>query len=187
MKITRRNALIGLGSVVVGSGALVGSGAFSSVEADRTISISTNGDSSAALSLSPGTGAAEIISSETEGDTSDSIITLDKSDLNADAKTTFSAALEVNNNDDQAVGFWVSEDTSQSAELSSTGVLQFENSSGTSVVESNPSTANETLAADTNSGEKEQITIIVDTTQGDPENLPSNVTLNADSSAAGTP
>lgn len=51
MKLTRRNALIGLGSLVAGSGALVGTGAFSSVEADRTVSINTAGDSGGFLTL----------------------------------------------------------------------------------------------------------------------------------------
>lgn len=186
MKLTRRNALIGLGSLVAGSGALVGTGAFSSVEADRTVNLQTNGDSSAALSLGSGSGASEIITTETADNTSDSVLKIDKTDLNADAKTTFSAALEVDNNDNQKVGFWVSEDTSKTATVSDTGVLQFENSAGTNIVESGPSTANETLAADGSTGQTEQITIIIDATQGDPANLPSEVTLNADTNAAGT-
>jgi hypothetical protein len=39
MRLTRRNALIGLGSLVAGSGALVGTGAFTSSEAQRDINV----------------------------------------------------------------------------------------------------------------------------------------------------
>lgn len=49
----RRDAIIGIGGLVVGSGALVGTGAFTSVQADRTVSIETAGDSAAALQIIP--------------------------------------------------------------------------------------------------------------------------------------
>jgi hypothetical protein len=39
MRFTRRNALIGLGSLVAGSGALVGTGAFTSSEAQRQVDV----------------------------------------------------------------------------------------------------------------------------------------------------
>ncbi len=48
----RRSVLIGLGAIAVGGGAAVSTGAFSSVEADRTVSITTAGDASALLGLS---------------------------------------------------------------------------------------------------------------------------------------
>ncbi|MEF8908097.1 MAG: hypothetical protein V5A13_09570, partial [Haloarculaceae archaeon] len=85
MKLTRRNALIGLGSLVAGSGALVGTGAFSSVQADRTVNISTSGDSAALVkfSVSGGLGGS--------GDT----ISFNESDINADAVTTYQGALTI--------------------------------------------------------------------------------------------
>lgn len=85
MKLTRRNALIGLGSLVAGSGALVGTGAFSSVEADRTVNISTSGDSAALaqFSVSGSLGGS--------GDT----ISFNESEINADAVTTYQGALTI--------------------------------------------------------------------------------------------
>ncbi|MFB6140228.1 MAG: hypothetical protein ABEJ26_07310, partial [Halosimplex sp.] len=53
MKMNRRKALIGIGSLAVGSGAALGSGAFTSVRAQRNVDVTVaSGDSSAALGLS---------------------------------------------------------------------------------------------------------------------------------------
>lgn len=51
MNMNRRNVLFGLGAIVAGGGAALGTGAFSSVEAQRSASISTAGDASAFLGL----------------------------------------------------------------------------------------------------------------------------------------
>ncbi|RDZ44981.1 hypothetical protein C5B91_08420 [Haloferax sp. Atlit-10N] len=51
MAINRRNILIGLGALVGGGGALVGTGAFTTVSAAREVSVSTAGDGSAFLQL----------------------------------------------------------------------------------------------------------------------------------------
>ena len=53
MRLTRRNALIGLGTVAAGAGVVGGSGASTSVTAERTVSINTAGDGGAALGLIP--------------------------------------------------------------------------------------------------------------------------------------
>jgi len=49
----RRDAIVGIGGLIAGSGALVGTGAFSSVQADRSVSIETAADSAAALQIIP--------------------------------------------------------------------------------------------------------------------------------------
>ena len=59
MRLTRRNALIGLGTVAAGAGVIGGTGAFTSVQADRTVSVSTTGDASAALGILPDTDAGD--------------------------------------------------------------------------------------------------------------------------------
>jgi len=53
MNIDRRTVLIGLGTLTVGGGAAIGTGAFSSVEASRTVTIETTGDGAALLGLAP--------------------------------------------------------------------------------------------------------------------------------------
>ena len=49
----RRSVLIGLGGLVAGGGALIGTGAFDTVEAERTVNVETAGDADAFLGLSP--------------------------------------------------------------------------------------------------------------------------------------
>ncbi|MFB1064760.1 hypothetical protein [Natrinema sp. H-ect4] len=51
MRMNRRNVLVGLGTIVAGGGAALGTGAFSSVEAERTANISTVGDASGYLAI----------------------------------------------------------------------------------------------------------------------------------------
>lgn len=51
MRLNRRNVLIGIGTVAVGSGAALGSGAFTQVSAERTMSVDVAGDANAFLAL----------------------------------------------------------------------------------------------------------------------------------------
>ncbi|MEY7848943.1 hypothetical protein AB7C87_07015 [Natrarchaeobius sp. A-rgal3] len=53
MRMNRRNVLIGLGTIVAGGGAALGTGAFSTVTADRTANIEVADDSNAFLALEP--------------------------------------------------------------------------------------------------------------------------------------
>lgn len=49
--VGRRNMLIGLGTVIAGGGTVIGTGAFSTVTAKRTVSIETAGDANALLQI----------------------------------------------------------------------------------------------------------------------------------------
>jgi len=80
MKLNRRNTLIGLGTIVAGGGAALGTGAFSSVEADRTVSVGTEADSSALLALTD-EDASDYITEE------DGTLEIDVSNINYDART----------------------------------------------------------------------------------------------------
>lgn len=92
MKLNRRNTLIGLGTIVAGGGAALGTGAFSTVEADRTVNFGTTDDSDALL-------AFEVNSETLEGeDGEDGQIEIDVNDLNENATTTFEGAITVTNN-----------------------------------------------------------------------------------------
>lgn len=57
MKMNRRNVLLGLGTAAAGSGAVFGSGAFSTVEANRDVKINIAADNNAALGIEPTTNA----------------------------------------------------------------------------------------------------------------------------------
>lgn len=170
MKLNRRNALIGLGAVATGGGALFGSGAFSTVDANRTVSISQTGDASALLGLGPGDGATGIVGSEfnnTDGTADDSIITLSASSLNADATTTWNRAIQVTNNGDSTVNFQVVSATG----VGSSAELDFIQDGGSSVVGSSVSIA---------SGNSIYLDVTVDTTgTNDAADIPSSVTFQA--------
>jgi len=78
--------------LTVGGGALFGTGAFSSVEANRTVDVETAGDASALVGLN-------ITSDDLDGQGEDDIITFDtENDLNVNATTEFTDAFEITNN-----------------------------------------------------------------------------------------
>ena len=89
MKLNRRNTLIGLGSLVAGSGALIGTGAFSSVEADRSVTVNTAGDGAANIQLS---------AKSPEATVSDGTLSVDLSKINFDAVTDFGEVFGITNN-----------------------------------------------------------------------------------------
>ena len=106
--MNRRNVLIGLGGVVAGGGALLGTGAFTTVEAQRTVSIDTAGDADAFLGLE--------VRSDLESSTDNNgLIQLDLSSANASglnrqARTVLDKVLLVENNGTQSgvdIGFTV--------------------------------------------------------------------------------
>lgn len=97
MRLTRRNALVGLGAVAGGAGVVTGTGAFTSVSADRSVSVSTAGDASALLQIVPTTMGEEYLT-----DNSDSgALSIDLGSgngLNMNAKTVISPLLRITNN-----------------------------------------------------------------------------------------
>jgi hypothetical protein len=105
----RRNVLIGLGGLVAAGGAALGTGAFTTVEAQRTVTIDTAGDADAFLGLE--------VRSDLEADTENNgLIQLDLSSatnasgLNRRARTVLDKVLLVENNGTQSgvdIGFTV--------------------------------------------------------------------------------
>ncbi|MFT4948218.1 MAG: hypothetical protein ACI9CA_000338 [Natronomonas sp.] len=187
MKLTRRNALIGLGSLVAGSGALVGTGAFSSVEADRTVSINTAGDAGGFLTL---TGDGEYVTDDTTGDQ----LTFDLGQVgstnafNNEAKTVVEGVVTVTNNaadsEDITVGF----EDSGSPTASTTLNIGDSDPSGSAVAKvtlyfgTEGSQATQTIS----SGSDAKIGVIVNTNTGSngdgSDGTSADVTLYADGS-----
>lgn len=96
MAINRRNVLLGLGAIVGGGGALVGTGAFSSVSAAREVSVTTAGDASAYLTIQ---GDGEYVTRDNT--TSDLIIDIGgigTNGINQEAITKITDVLEITNN-----------------------------------------------------------------------------------------
>ena len=92
MAIKRRTQLIGLGSLILGAGAIVGTNAFSTVEANRSISVSTTGDDSAVVQIDVNESTGLV---DNGGDT----VSLNLENINKNGKTTFEDALEITVND----------------------------------------------------------------------------------------
>ncbi|MFC4988193.1 MULTISPECIES: hypothetical protein [Saliphagus] len=90
--MNRRNVLAGIGMTVVAGGGALASGAFSQVEADRSVSVTTAGDGSALLQFDVDDSYNGI------DDTGDGVVALTFQDINQDAVTTFEGALTVTNN-----------------------------------------------------------------------------------------
>ena len=103
MRMNRRNVLVGLGGIVAGGGALLGTGAFSSVEATREVDINTAGDADALLQLTDGD--SDFVNLDAGED--DDLLQIQQNSLNKDAITRANGAIEVSNDGSNDVGFWV--------------------------------------------------------------------------------
>ena len=112
----RRSVLIGLGGLVAGGGALVGTGAFDTVEAQRTVTVETADDADALLGLAPTDRDDDASGTQNEyvTENGDGLleINLDGNDsgnanatgLNQKARTRFDELDDITNNGTQAVG-----------------------------------------------------------------------------------
>lgn len=89
---TRRTTVIALGGLLAGGGAVLGTGAFDSVEAQRSVALETANDSDAFL-------AFEIIDDDHVGETGGTI----DFDLVAEATTTYEELVDVRNQGTQTV------------------------------------------------------------------------------------
>lgn len=106
MGLSRRNTIIGIGTLVAGTGALAASGAFDAVEAERSFEVDVAGDAEALLGLEAenaaitgteegGAGGNDILFFELNDDE------VEESNLNDNAVTDFFAAFRVSNNGSQ--------------------------------------------------------------------------------------
>jgi hypothetical protein len=104
LKMERRKFLIGAGSAAVGASALIGSGAFTSVSADRSVDVDVVSDSDAFLTIEPedtsrasensnGTVEIDFVS----GNDNDDDGTREDAGLNPNARTAFRDVLRVEN------------------------------------------------------------------------------------------
>jgi hypothetical protein len=92
---------------VAGGGALIGTGAFTTVEAERTVNVETAGDASAFLSLTPARSNGNFVDNSSDTieidlngtDSNDG----DASGLNQNARTRFADLVQVGNNGTQAI------------------------------------------------------------------------------------
>jgi len=183
MRLTRRNTIIGLGTIAAGAGVISGTGAFDSVEANRSFEVSVSGDAGALLGLeatnstiagteSGGAGQNDVIffrinDSETGGNSS----------VNENAVTEFFNAFTVTNNGTQ--------DVNLSIDLGSASGIAF-------TLASERGNANPTDLTSTSyeltSGESIDVDVKIDTTTSggyeEPTGNPYQITILAQTSAA---
>jgi hypothetical protein len=138
----RRKYLIGMGSLAAGGAAAVGTGAFTSVSAERTVSVAVAGDSNAYLSLQPTDERASLNNGELE-------LAFDESNagalgLNPNSRSAFTDLFKIQNQGDNPayVGVGLKEsdvyiDTTQSN--SEPHLLDYSNLSGFVYAEENGS------------------------------------------------
>jgi hypothetical protein len=172
MKMNRRNVLIGIGTVAVGSGVALGSGAFTQVEANRTVNLNVSDDDSGALLELTPLANSEIVGDENSG-TGANVLRLEQTNLNDNATTTVAGGITVTNNGGQDVGFYIQDD---GAWIGDGNELDFEDdSSGDSVV---GTTNSVTLSAN---GGSVTLDVVIDLTGSkDVSNVGGDVTFIAD-------
>jgi hypothetical protein len=99
MIVSRRNLLIGLGVSAAGGGALLGTGAFTTVSAERSVSVQTAGDGQAFLTIVPGENGSHYIQDDGSGTVQIDITGAGGTDgFNERSKTTITKLLKVTNN-----------------------------------------------------------------------------------------
>ena len=163
MIMNRRNVLVLLAVVAIGGGLIAGTGAFSQVEANRAVDVGVNGDSSALLGIAVNTSSSLVNATTTDGDGVETI-EFEENRLNDNATTRYDYALNVTNNGDSDVNFYVEDDN--------TGVIDMENANdGSSVVGSSVSIQ---------SGNTVKLHIVI-TTTGSSDTFPDEITFVAES------
>jgi hypothetical protein len=146
--------LLGLVVLVVGAGVIGASGAFSSVQADRTISMNVEGDSAALLGLEPLDSA--VAGTESAEGSEVAILTINNQSLNERARTEFGNAFRVTNNGQQNIDqFYIRENTSASAPIQEGGPIDFLAEDGDSIVGGSDVSLGAT-------GGSQNITVVVD-------------------------
>ena len=155
MSPSRREVFTYLSISTIGVGGVIGSGAFSSVEAGRTVNIGAVGDASALVKFTGNN--PDIVSDESVGSDSNNVIKLKQTALNEKTEAIFNNAVTVTNNGSQDVGLSV--DSSQGIDPNSLvgTALDIRDSSDNSIVDDN-GTAAITLAAD---GGSKDLSVVV--------------------------
>lgn len=106
----RRKMLAALGSAAVGGATAMGTGAFTSVTADRSVDVAVAGDSDALLTVQEVSGSAnsKYVTIESDGTLSIDISTKQGKGLNEDATTKIKDLFQIRNRGTQDVYVWIS-------------------------------------------------------------------------------
>ncbi len=180
MRTNRKNVLIGLGLIIAIGGAVIGSGAFSTVQADRGVSVQTAGDADAYLAITPGDGYDNSAYITNDSDTGTLTFDLgqngpttnDGTGFNQNATTTLDGMVNLTNQGENAVEVGVGDSSSG---MGSSTTVELENAEVTFEMSDGNTVS-------LNPGKSATINVTVDTTgsySGDPS---ANVTIYAEES-----
>lgn len=172
MAISRRNILVTLGALVGGGGALVSTGAFTTVSAERTVDVSTAGDASAFLSM---TGDGNYVTDNSD----DGTLTIDlggpeDTGFNQEALTTIDGVVTITNNaaDDSSATIGVSTESVEGAEANGSASLRIQNGDDEDVAivtfyvgETEANSINDGSAQTVDAGESAELDVEIDTRQ----------------------
>lgn len=142
MKMNRRNALVGLGGLAIGGGALFGSGAFTQVEADRSVSVNTADDSDALIAFTNLNG--DYVTYNADG-----AIEIDITDVNIDGSLTIDDAFTIENNHTEQVNLndpWSEDENNITVELTAAS-SSLDAETGTTTVDVEVDTTDATSSA----------------------------------------
>jgi hypothetical protein len=103
---TRRNVLLGAGALLAGGGAVLGTGAFTTVQAERTINVETAGDGNAFLGLDTIDGSPN---SDDFAEITDGTLEVTIDSVNLNAITHIDRVFQVTNNGSQPVVLYFEE------------------------------------------------------------------------------
>lgn len=126
--MNRRSVLFAMGATSLSAGAIFGSGAFTTIEADRSVELNVKSDASARIAFSKIGGSNGNLIVGTDESNAVDIIKFSQTDLNEQAKTTFNNAFKIKNNGttpDVYVHVQKSNNKNGDAAIGSEGVLDF--------------------------------------------------------------
>lgn len=103
---TRRNAVIGMGTIAAGAGIIGGTGAFTQVEAERNVSVSTTDDTEALLAFEP----LDTPDGNEYAAVTDNTVEIDIGGINLNALTKLSRVFSVTNNGGGDILFYITFD-----------------------------------------------------------------------------
>ena len=166
MRMNRRNVLVGLGTIVAGGGAVLGTGAFDTVTAERNADFTVTNDGSSLVGLS---GDGSYVSESDTGSAGESTIEFTFSKLNDDAESIFRDVLSITNqtDDETAKDLYIQDDGT----VTPGGVIDFVISANSSLGTEGNSLVGSGNAITASPSETIVLDIVIDTTQGDPSTV----------------
>jgi hypothetical protein len=96
--MNRRSVLFAMGATSLSAGAIFGSGAFTTIEADRSVELNVKSDANARIAFSKIENSNGNLIVGTDKSNAVDIIKFSRTDLNEQAKTTFKNAFKIKNN-----------------------------------------------------------------------------------------